>query len=80
VIEFIRELFTDAAGRADEMATMCIVSALTYQGTLIYAVVWNHQAFDAQATGIGIGALIGGIAAGMGYKSKMEGVNAKPPA
>lgn len=69
---WLLDLVTDSQGKADEMATLCICSALTYLGTGTWAVVVNHQTFDAQAWGIGLGALIGGVSAGMGMKAHGE--------
>lgn len=69
---FIKQLFTDAAGQADEMATLSVIAVLSYLGTGSWSVLVNHQAFDAQAWGMGLGALIGAAAAGMGYKAGKE--------
>lgn len=69
---FLRQLFQGKNGTADEMAVLAVLGVLTYLGLSIFAVVCNHQSFDAQAFGIGLGAAIGAAAVGMGFKAKQE--------
>lgn len=72
MIEWLKKLFNDKDGDADEMATCVILLTVAFIGHSAYAVVANHQPFDLQAFGIGGGALIGAAATGMGIKSKQE--------
>jgi len=69
---FLSQLFSDKTGQADEMAALSILGVAVYLGLAIYAVVQKGQAFDPQAFGIGLGAVIGAAATGMGFKARSE--------
>ncbi len=73
IIRFIRQMFEDQNGRADEMATLTIIGVLVYFFLETYAVIHHPDKFDAQAFGVGLGAAISAAAVGIGAKSKMEG-------
>jgi hypothetical protein len=72
-MRWLGQLFAGADGKADEMSALCIAGVLSFIALGVYAVVWNHQAFDPMGYGTGLGAAIGAAAAGMGVKAKFGG-------
>lgn len=70
---FLKELLTDAQGRADEMALLTILGLVSFIGLEIFAVVVRHQRFDAGGYGMGLGSAIGAATIGMGLKSRFRG-------
>lgn len=73
--EWLKQLLQDEDGEADEMALLSIAGVLTFLGCEIYSVVAVAGfVFDPQAFGVGLGTALGAAAAGMGWKSKQEGL------
>lgn len=70
--KWFKQLFEDATGNADEMATMCIIGFFTFVGLQGFDIVAHGTKFDPQAFGVGIGAFLGAAAAGMGIKAGKE--------
>ncbi len=68
---FLKQLFTDSSGQADEMALLAIIGFFVFLGLEI-CTVYQGKPFDPQAFGIGYGACLGAAAAGMGWKAKLE--------
>ena len=71
---WLKDLFRDANNDSDETVVYAVLGILTYNGLAIYDVVALAHPFNAQNFGIGFGALLTGIFAGYGIKSKMERV------
>lgn len=73
--DWLKQLLQDEDGEADEMALLSILGVLTFLGCEIYSVVAVEGfRFDPQTFGVGLGAALGAAAAGMGWKSKQEGM------
>ena len=70
-MNFLKQLFTDSKGQADEMATLAILGFMVFLICELVSVL-NSGKFDPQAFGIGYGACLGAAAAGMGIKAKLE--------
>lgn len=69
---WIKDLFFDANGDSDETVLYALFGILTFNGLAIYNVVAKSVPFDMQAYGIGFGAILAGVFAGYGLKSKLE--------
>lgn len=69
---WLRDLFTDANGDADETVVYAISGISVFLWLQIYDVVVLQHAFSAQGFGVGFGAITAGIFAGYGLKSKLE--------
>jgi hypothetical protein len=73
MIHWLKRLFTDKDGDADEMALLTVCAVFVYLGLETYSVLYVKEfRFDPQSFGIGLAALIGAAAAGIGYKSSKE--------
>ena len=70
-MNFIKQLFHDQNGQADEMATLAIAGFIVFLVCEVVSVLHSGK-FDPQAFGIGYGACMGAAAAGMGIKAKLE--------
>lgn len=70
-MSFLKQLFTDQNGQADEMATLAIIGFFVFLSLEVWT-VYQGKSFDPQAFGIGYGACLGAAAAGMGWKAKLE--------
>lgn len=68
---WIAQLFGDEDEKADEMASLAILSVLTFLGLTIYVVVIRGQPFDWRAFGEGFGSVIFAAALGMGLKKRL---------
>lgn len=69
---WLLELFLDQNNEADETFLFAVCLVGTFFANSLYSVWVLQVPFDAQAFGVGGGALLGGIAAGMGAKAKLE--------
>lgn len=67
-MHWLVRLFEDANGVPDEARVMACLMVLGYLGNSAWAVIGNHQPFDAQQWGIGAGALAAGIGAWFGIR------------
>lgn len=73
MLEWFKELFTDANDDADETVIYAFLGILTFNGLAIYHVVMSvDHSFDMQAYGIGFGAILAAVFGGYGFKSKLE--------
>lgn len=70
--KWLLDLFLDANGDSDETVLYALAGIVTFNGLAIYHVVVKGLPFDMQAYGIGFGAILAGIFAGYGVKSKLE--------
>lgn len=78
-MNWIKQLFQDEDGEADEMALLAICGFFTFLGLEIYSVVFVPDfKFDPNSFGVGMGAALGAAAAGMGWKSHQEGKRNAP--
>jgi hypothetical protein len=68
-MNYIKQLFADAQGLADDARIGAFLLILTYCGAALVS-VWKgeHHTFDAQAFGIGAGALAAGVGALFGLR------------
>ncbi|MDA8095602.1 MAG: hypothetical protein M0T84_17175 [Betaproteobacteria bacterium] len=62
-MNWFQRLIADSAGNPDDGRIMAVLAILVALCLAVYSVVWQHQAFDMQQYGIGIGALFGGLGA-----------------
>lgn len=70
--KWLKDLFFDANNDSDETVLYALSGILTFNGLAIYNVVAKSVPFDMQAYGIGFGAILAGVFAGYGIKSKLE--------
>ena len=70
---WLKQLFQDEDGEADEMAFLAIIGFAAFVFCEVYSVLFVEDfKFDPQTFGIGFGAALGAAAAGMGYKRAKE--------
>jgi hypothetical protein len=73
MIHWLKRLFTDKDGDADEMALLTVCAVLSYISLEIYSVIYVKDfRFEPQGFGTGLGVLIGAATAAIGFKSGQE--------
>jgi len=71
--EWIKDLFTDANGDADEIVLYSFIAVVSYHAMGIVSLIMTPtHTFDLQAFAVGDAALITAVFAGRGMKSKLE--------
>lgn len=69
MLDWIRRAFSDAGGEPDDARINASLIVLTFLGNSIASVVMSPtHSFDAQAFGIGAGAIAGGIGVWFGQR------------
>ncbi|HEY7985324.1 MAG TPA: hypothetical protein VIE17_00215 [Methylophilaceae bacterium] len=69
MFHWLNRAFSDATGEPDDARIAAFMMVLTFLGNSIVSVVLNeHHIFDAQAFGIGAGALAGGVGVWFGAR------------
>lgn len=66
-MNWIKELFADAQGLADDARIGAFLLIITYCGASVYA-IYGGQKWDAQAFGLGAGFLATGVGALFGLR------------
>ncbi|MFP5250231.1 MAG: hypothetical protein ACLGP3_10440 [Acidobacteriota bacterium] len=72
----LAQFVQDDQGNWDEQALLSIVGVLGFWFCVIWSVVKLGQHFDAQAVGIGFGAVMGATLGGLAYREKQGARNA----
>jgi hypothetical protein len=73
MIHWLKRLFTDKDGDADEMAVLVVAAVAVMLFCELYSVLYVKDfKFNPQEFGIGVGGLIGIAAGAIGYKSSKE--------
>jgi hypothetical protein len=68
-LNWLNRAFSDASGEPDDARIAALLMVLTYLGNSIASVVLSeHHVFDAQAFGIGAGAIAGGVGVWFGAR------------
>ncbi len=69
MLNWLNRVFSDADGEPDDARIAAFMMVLTFLGNSIASVVLNeHHVFDAQAFGIGAGAIAGGVGVWFGAR------------
>lgn len=63
--KWMKDAFYQADGTLDLSRVLMALGCLAFIAQGIFALLWKGQTFDAQAYGIGFGALLGGSGAGV---------------
>ena len=72
-MSIVRQLLTGIDNETHDLVRWIgLGGSLTALGLQIYVVVVKGQAFDLQAFGIGLGALVASVGAALGLKAKTE--------
>lgn len=69
---WLKDLLTDANGDADETVLYAFLGIMTFVWMQVYDVIYLKHAFNPQGFGVGMGAILAGVFAGYGAKSKLE--------
>lgn len=68
----LQRMFSQGDGSVDEAVVLGFVGMVSMVWLNYKGIVLNHQAFDPQAFGIGVGALLGGVVALMRWRSGQQ--------
>lgn len=72
--KFLKDMFTEKDNATWDVAKVLAAGSIMAAIALaVYAVVYNHNEFNVQDYGIGIGALFAGVAVALGLKKESGG-------
>lgn len=73
--KWLSTFLTNQNGKSDTMLTMAVLGVVSYVGFEGYALIVQHQHFQAFSYATGLGAAIAAASAGMGYRTAQMNIS-----